>query len=132
MSKSESRKKSELIQVRATPEEKAAIVKQANAFGISVGELCRMMIFKSRPPKAILDQGAITELARLRGDLGRVGGLLKGWLAGAFVETAGLPDKGEVPRVRDLLQQIEDRQKEIMTQLGAAFGESKNDKQADS
>ena len=132
MSKSENRQKSQLIQVRATPEEKAKIVKQAEAFGVSVGELCRMMIFKSRPPKAVLDQGAIIELAKLRGDLGRVGGLLKGWLAGAFVETAGLPDKGEVPRVRDLLKQIEERQAQIMLQLSVAFGESENDKQADS
>src|SRR5476649_1987179 len=77
--RSENRVKTELIQVRATPDEKAMLKTRAAAFGISVGELCRQTIFGAKP-KSLVDQQAIQALADARADLGRIGGLLKGWL----------------------------------------------------
>jgi predicted aconitase len=103
--KSESRQKTKLVQVRATPEEKEILRDRAAAFGISVGELCRQAIFGSKP-KAKTDQAAISELAAARADLGRLGGLLKGWLAGSFPNTSA-PSIQEVIEVRTLLKQIE-------------------------
>ncbi|WP_263770122.1 plasmid mobilization protein [Propionivibrio soli] len=81
--RSESRQKTKLIQVRATPEEKERLRARASAFGISMGELCRQTILAATP-RSTTDQAAIAELAATRADLGRLGGLLKGWLSGAF------------------------------------------------
>lgn len=102
--KSETRQKTKLVQVRATPEEKEVLCDRAAAFGISVGELCRQAIFGSKP-KAKTDQAAISELATARADLGRVGGLLKGWLAGSFSNVPA-PSKQEIVEVRELLAQL--------------------------
>lgn len=89
--RSENRIKTKLIQVRATPEEKAQLKARANAFGISMGALCRETIFGAKP-KSRVDQQAIIELAQTRADLGRLGGLLKGWLGGkAFPDAPGSP-----------------------------------------
>ncbi len=102
MSQSEKRQKTELIQVRATPDEKRQLQKRAAAFDVSVGELVRQIIFGATP-KAKVDQQAILELAEMRADLGRLGGLLKGWLGGSFPD-APAPDKKQV---RDLLHEIQ-------------------------
>ncbi|MNR84315.1 hypothetical protein D3C72_151130 [compost metagenome] len=107
--RSESRKKTELIQVRATPDEKAFLQARAAAFGVSVGELCRQTIF-AVIPKSRVDQEAILELATTRADLGRFGGLLKGWLAGSF-PSAPRPN---LEQVRDLLKQLETCQASVV------------------
>lgn len=107
--RSESRQKTELIQVRATPEEKELLKKRAAVFGVSMGELCRQSIFGARP-KSRVDQDAIQELAATRADMGRLGGLLKGWLAGSFPAAPG----PEVERVRALLKQLEASQATVI------------------
>jgi hypothetical protein len=108
---SESRQKTELIQVRATPQEKTDLKARAAQFGVSVGELCRRAIFGA-VPKSNTDQAAIVELATTRADLGRLGGLLKGWLAGSFAQPApALGTEGEVLR---LLREIEAAQKRVV------------------
>lgn len=100
--RSESRQKTKLIQVRCTPDEKSKLRSRAAAFGISMGMLCRETIFGSKP-KSKTDQAAIQELANTRADLGRLGGLLKGWLSGSF---PGAP-RPEPDQVRVLLKQLE-------------------------
>lgn len=112
--RSESRKKTELIQVRATPEEKEQLRARAAAFGVSVGELCRQTIFGAQP-KSRVDQEAIQQLAATRADLGRFGGLLKGWLAGSF-PGAPRPDLGQV---RSLLTQLEQSQNNVIALVKA-------------
>lgn len=107
--RSESRKKTELIQVRATPDEKAFLQARAAAFGVSVGELCRQTIFAAIP-KSRVDQDAILELAATRADLGRFGGLLKGWLAGSFPNSP----RPELEPVRNLLKQLESCQASVV------------------
>lgn len=105
--RSEQRQKTELIQVRATPEEKARLRARAGAFGISMGELCRQTIF-STTPKSKTDKEAIGELAATRAALGRLGGLLKGWLAGSFKQEP--PPSQSIDQVRVLLRQIVEAQ----------------------
>jgi hypothetical protein len=108
---SESRKKILTIGVRATPDEKSKLKLRADAFGISMGELCRQSIFNSTP-KSKTDQSAISELAISRADLGRLGGLLKGWLAGTFPQ--GVPTPQTQPDVVKLLRQIDAAQKQVL------------------
>lgn len=108
---SESRKKTELIQVRATPEEKTELKSRAAAFAISVGELCRRAIFGA-VLKSKTDQVAIQELAATRADLGRLGGLLKGWLAGSFPK--GAPGPKTLSDVSALLREIEEAQQLVV------------------
>ena len=97
------------VQVRATPDEKDRLKVRAAAFGISLGELCRQTIFGSKP-KAKTDLEAIQALALARADLGRLGGLLKGWLAGSF-SSSPPPDQ---KHVRDLLHEIEAAQNVVV------------------
>lgn len=108
---SESRKKTELVQVRCTPDEKSALKSRASAFGVSVGELCRRAIF-SAIPKSLSDQQAIAELAESRADLGRLGGLLKGWLAGSFSQP--VPDMKHRLEIMPLLRKIDEGQSRIV------------------
>lgn len=109
MSKSESRKKTQTIQVRATPTEKESLKSRADAFGISVGELVRQTIFSTKP-KSKTDLESIQVLAASRADLGRVGGLLKGWLAGSFPDSPA-PDQMQI---RALLHKIEIAQSGVL------------------
>lgn len=99
---SEVRQKTKLIQVRATPEEKSALKNRADAFGISMGELCRETIFGAKP-KSKTDQLAIAELATTRADLARLGNMLRGWLGTAFPYSPA-PDRKQV---RDLIREID-------------------------
>lgn len=119
--RSESRKKTELIQVRATPEEKIQLKARAAEFGVSVGELCRSSIFNSLP-ESLADQNAIKELAALRADLGRMGGLLKGWLANSFDQPAPtLKNSGDVIRLR---QEIEATRKLVVEAVSRVSGKA--------
>ena len=105
--RSESRQKTELIQVRCTPDEKAALKARAAAFGISMGELCRGTIFGTKP-KSKIDQEAIQELANARADLGRLGGLFKGWLGGSFERGKRGPNtRAEIRRLLDDIELAE-------------------------
>ena len=108
--KSEARQKTKLIQVRATPEEKIQLQARAAVFGISMGELVRQTLFGSKP-KSKTDQVAIQVLADTRADLGRMGGLLKGWLAGSFPGSPPPPSQAEI---RKLLREIEAGQKAVL------------------
>jgi len=109
--RSESRKKTQMIQVRATPEEKVKLKTRAADFGISMGELCRQTLF-GVVVKSKTDQNATNELAETRADLGRLGGLLKGWLSGSFLQAS--PQSQTHSDVVILLRQIEAAQKEVL------------------
>lgn len=118
--RSESRKKTKTIQVRATPDEKTELKARASEFGVSVGELCRKAIFSSIPTSKA-DMLAVGELAALRADLGRLGGLLKGFLAGSFErQPPGLQTRDVVVK---LLHEIEASQRkavEVAQKVGKA------------
>ena len=119
--RSESRQKTDLIQVRATPGEKQLLKRRAAAFDISMGKLCREAIFRS-VPKSKVDQDAIQELAATRADLGRLGGLLKGYLAGSF--PVGTPPPKTKTTVLELLREIEATQKIVIDSVKRVVSKS--------
>lgn len=121
MARSESRRKTLSIGVRATPEEKEQLKTRANAFGISVGELCRRAIFDS-VPKSKTDQSSISELAATRADLGRLGGLFKGWLVGSFPKDS--PTLQTHADVEILMREIKEGQKKIVEAVQKLAGKS--------
>jgi len=61
------------------PDEEAAIKKMAASTGLSVAAYLRN-ISLGYQVRSILDNKRVEELARINGDLGRLGGLLKLWL----------------------------------------------------
>ncbi len=119
MSRSESRKKIAHIQVRATPEEKELLRARAAAFGISMGELCRQTIFNATP-RSKTDQFAINSLDTTRADLGRLGGLLKGWLSASFEKP--VPDIQTGDDVVALLRRIEATQARVLEAVKKVAG----------
>ena len=117
---SESRIKTEHIPVRASPAEKIELKARADAFGISMGELCRKTLF-GVVVKSKTDLNEIQELAATRADLGRLGGLLKGWLAGSFPNGVSQPSTHEVVA---LLNQIQDAQKLVVASVKKVVNKS--------
>ena len=77
--KKPTRKGSTPIVVRVTPDEKAIIESYAQQTGQSTSAYLRLL-GQGYVPKSIMDYGKVMELARINGDLGRLGGLLKLWL----------------------------------------------------
>ena len=76
MKKQPSRQRVQLILVRVLPSEKQEIKTRAKQCGMSMASYLRTLGLNHRP-KAVLDAKAVLELARVNGDLGRLGGLLK-------------------------------------------------------
>ncbi|ECD9772027.1 CopG family transcriptional regulator [Salmonella enterica] len=74
------RRRGKPIEVWVTDEEKAAITELADQTGLSRSAYLRA-VGLNRPVGARADLEAVRELVRLNGDLGRVAGLLKLWLA---------------------------------------------------
>lgn len=105
--------------MRVTPEEKEKLEFIASAFAISVGALCRGALLKLIP-KSKTDLNAIQELAATRADLGRLGGLLKGWLAGSF--PPGVPQPSTHQDVISLLHQIQEAQKLVVESVKKVAG----------
>jgi len=73
------RKGSTPIKVYCLPDEKAQITENAKAAGVSLSTfLLRVGVGYHVP--TVLDYQRIEDLAKINGDLGRLGGLLKLWL----------------------------------------------------
>ena len=68
------------LRVTVTPAEKAAIAGRAQDAGLSVASYLRTVAL-GRQVRSVLDHQAVGELVRVAGDQGRLGGLLKLWLA---------------------------------------------------
>lgn len=76
---SPARRSSPHIKVWLLPSEKAAIQAKASAHTLSDSAYLRTLGL-DMPIRSTVDQEAIQELAKINGDLGRLGGLLKMWL----------------------------------------------------
>lgn len=74
------RRRGKPIEVWVTDEEKTAITELADQTGLSRSAYLRA-VGLNRPVGARADLEAVRELVKLNGDLGRVAGLLKLWLA---------------------------------------------------
>lgn len=68
------------IEVWVTPEERAKIAERADRAGLSLSAYMRAAGLNHRI-KSVYDLQAVGDLVRVNGDLGRVAGLLKLWLA---------------------------------------------------
>ena len=74
------RRESPLLKVLVTPEEKAEIERRAKQAGLSRSMYLRRAGL-GYPINSVYDLDAVADLAKVNGDLGRVAGLLKQWLA---------------------------------------------------
>lgn len=77
--KNNTRKSTSAVRVYCLPEERAQLQKLADAANKSVSSYLLQVGLGYRV-KGILDHRRVEELARINGDLGRLGGLLKLWL----------------------------------------------------
>ncbi|GFE93598.1 plasmid mobilization protein [Acetobacter persici] len=94
------------IPVKVTAEEKEAIELTARQVRLPASTLMRNLALGYSPPSRV-DQETFLELFRLRGDLGRIGGLLKLWLVDR--PDAVVPNKV----VREALVEILERQEQV-------------------
>jgi hypothetical protein len=92
------------LRVPVHADEEALIKDQAAAAGRSVASYLRS-VGMGYPIRGILDNKRVEELAKINGDLGRLGGLLKLWLT----NDARTEQFGEAT-IRALLSKIEDTQ----------------------
>jgi hypothetical protein len=106
--KKPTRKESTPIVVRVTPDEKAAIEEFSRQTGRSMSAYLRMLGLGYQP-KCLVDNDRVMELAKINGDLGRLGGLLKLWLTND-VRTAQFGES----TLRAALARIEDTQDKMI------------------
>jgi hypothetical protein len=98
------RKSSSPIKVYCLPEERRQIEENGKDVGLSMSTYL-LNVGMGYQVRGILDNKRVEELARINGDLGRLGGLLKLWLTNDQ-RTAAF---GEAT-IRALLSKIEDTQ----------------------
>lgn len=96
--------------VSVTPTERAEIERRAGVAGMSVSAYLRATGL-NHPIRSTLDFQAVRELAQVAGDMGRLGGLLKLWLA----EKRGQGAKPiDVDRLLKDTRTLQDRIRELM------------------
>ncbi|QPL30864.1 CopG family transcriptional regulator [Pseudomonas fuscovaginae UPB0736] len=78
--KAKARRRGKPIEVWVTDEEKTTITDRAKEAGMARSAYLRALGLNT-PVKSVVDLSAVTDLAKVNGDLGRVAGLLKLWLA---------------------------------------------------
>lgn len=100
-------RKSRQLRVPVLQEEASEIRRLATAAGLSVAAYLRSVGLGYRL-HGILDHQRVEELARINGDLGRLGGLLKLWLT----DDARTAKFGETT-ILAVLSKIEDSQREM-------------------
>lgn len=98
------------IKVFVTPEERAEIVRLAASANLSLSAYLRAAGL-NKQVRSIIDIEAVNELAKVNGDLGRVAGLLKLWLATKRGEGA---DPKHVERVMDDFRRLQTKILNIM------------------
>lgn len=103
---SETRKKTRRVMVRMTPQEWESIEALADTCSLSVPEFMRQMALGFQP-KSTQDADHILAVAKLAGDLGRIGGLLKLWLSTDSIKSAAFPL--EVPKIINELKLLKDQ-----------------------
>ena len=108
------RRRSPPIKVYCLPEERRQIEAKANAAGLSlstyllkVGSGCQI--------HGIADQKQVEELARINGDLGRLGGLLKLWLTDD--QRTAEVGKATIRAVLARIEATQDQMAEVMNRI---------------
>lgn len=101
------RKHGKHIRVPVLPEEEVIIKANAEASGLSAASFIRKVAMGYQV-ESIVDIKQVLELSRVNGDLGRLGGLLKLWLAND-PRTVNFPPS----LIKTLLSKIESTQQEL-------------------
>jgi hypothetical protein len=109
----EKRKRRQHLRVPVHPEEKEVIERQAQQAGMSMAAYLRE-VGQGYRISGIVDCEQVRELARINGDLGRLGGLLKLWLTND-VRTAQYGES----TIRALLGRIEATQDKMGVVMNA-------------
>lgn len=104
------RKGSKPIKVYCLPEERALIEGNAAAAGLSLSAFL-LAVGQGYEVKGITDYERVRELARINGDLGRLGGLLKLWLTDdvrttKFGEATILALLGRIEATQDEMERV--------------------------
>jgi hypothetical protein len=107
------RKGSPPIKVYCLPEERRQIQANAAATGLSLSTFL-LNVGIGYQVRGIVDNKQVEELARINGDLGRLGGLLKLWLT----DDARLASVGEAT-IRAVLARIESTQDQMIRVMGS-------------
>ena len=100
-------RKQRQLRVPVLPHEEATIKQMAASVGLPVAAYLRS-VGLGYQVRGILDNKRVEELARINGDLGRLGGLLKLWLT----DDPRTAQFGEAT-IRALLSKIEDTQQQM-------------------
>jgi hypothetical protein len=108
------RKRTMHIMVRVSPDEKEAIAQAAAKCDLKIPAYLRELGL-GYAPKSTVDAQAFERLAKLHGDIGRMGGLLKMWLAdgsrSAYGNHLGVP--GLINRIDELQQETREVAKNL-------------------
>ena len=105
-------RKTQAIAVWVHPEERAKIQRLAASAGLSLSVYLKTLGL-AYEPKSVLDAERVGDLLKTCGDLGRLGGLLKLWLAEKPGQGAPVAD------VRRLLEQIQEVREAIVEKVAA-------------
>lgn len=105
--KSQEEIRDKYIKARVTSDEYEEVNHLSKMYGVTTSDYLRSIAL-NYPLKSRVDQLAFLELQKCRGDLGRLGGLLKMWLSNKD-RRPGL----EEVEVKALLKRIDESQEEI-------------------
>lgn len=111
MSNSQKRQRGKALRVWVKPKEKVDIEGAANDCSLSVSTYLRSLGLGYVPPSKI-DKTHILALAKVNGDQGRLGGLLKMWLTNEERQEEALS-----AQVRTVLEQIDEVQRLLMERV---------------
>ena len=98
------------MKVFVTDDERARIEEHAKGSGLSVSAYLRTAGL-GHPIKSVLDHAAVVDLAKVNGDQGRLGGLLKLWLVDR--PGRGVPEI-EVRRLLERIGELQGRLAEVV------------------
>ena len=101
------------IKVFVTPEERAQIKALASSANLSLSAYLRAAGL-NRDIRSVLDVKAVEEMAKVNGDLGRVAGILKLWLATKKGEGA---HPREVEKMMKEFRELQKQSHEIMGRM---------------
>jgi hypothetical protein len=109
-----SRKRHHHLRVPVFPDEKEAIDRQAKQAGMSIARYLRE-VGQGYVVKSVTDYEQVRELARINGDLGRLGGLLKLWLTDD-IRTAKFTEQ-TILHVLARIEATQDEMAEVMRRI---------------
>ncbi len=109
--KSDKRKRTLIIPVRVTPEEKKEIELKSKKCSLAASTYLRTVGLEKRI-KSTFDSQVLIELAKLRAELGRLGGLVKAWLSPKQTDMGVTPEakeylKNNKPALKTLLRELD-------------------------